>query len=94
LIPYPKSESAGDIQSIPPDPASFWDRESISGRRPTVLFVHVFIVLMLIGVLLWMVNRYTPIDHTIKSILNSVVVITTILWLFKTIGLLDSLSKI
>jgi len=38
-------------------------------------------VLILIGVLLWAVNSYIPMDEKIKGILNLVVVIAVVLWL-------------
>ncbi len=38
-------------------------------------------VLIVVGVLLWLVNRFIPMQGTIKSILNGVVVIAVVLWL-------------
>lgn len=54
----------------------------------------IFIVLIVAGVLLWLVNSYIPMDRKIKSILNVVVVIVVIIWLLKAFGLLDSLMNI
>jgi hypothetical protein len=51
-------------------------------------------VLVVVGVLLWLVNRFIPMQGTIKSILNAVVVIAVILWLLNIFGLLDSLTRI
>jgi hypothetical protein len=56
--------------------------------------ITVVIVLIVIGVLLWLVNRYIPMDHKIKAILNGVVVIAVVLWLLKVFGLFDSMSNI
>ncbi len=56
--------------------------------------VHVVIVLIVVGVLLWLVNNYMPMDGKIKSILNGVVVIAVVLWLLQAFGLLGSLSSI
>lgn len=56
--------------------------------------IHVVIVLIVVGVLLWLVNRFIPMDHKIKSILNAVVVIAVIIWLLKAFGLFDSISNI
>ena len=39
------------------------------------------IVLIVVGVLLWLVNTYIPMDGKTKSILNAVVVIIVVLWL-------------
>jgi hypothetical protein len=46
------------------------------------------------GVLLWLVNRFIPMQASIKSILNGVVVIAVVLWLLNIFGLFHSLSAI
>jgi hypothetical protein len=51
-------------------------------------------VLIVVGVLLWLVNRFIPMAGSIKSILNAVVVIAVVLWLLNIFGLLSSLSRI
>jgi cell division protein FtsW (lipid II flippase) len=51
-------------------------------------------VLIVIGVLLWLVNRFIPMAGSIKSILNAVVVIGVVLWLLNVFGLFHSLSRI
>lgn len=51
-------------------------------------------VLVVVGVLLWLVNRFIPMAGSIKSILNAVVVIAVVVWLLKVVGLLDSFSRI
>ncbi len=51
-------------------------------------------ILIVIGVLLWLVNRFIPMAGSIKSILNGVVVIGVVLWLFDVFGLFHSLSRI
>lgn len=43
--------------------------------------VGLAVVLIVIGVLLWLVNRYIPMDAKIKQILNVVVIIVVVLWL-------------
>lgn len=56
--------------------------------------LNVILVLIVVGVLLWLVNSYIPMDNKIKSILNGVVVIVVVLWLLKAFGVLDSLKSI
>ena len=51
-------------------------------------------VLVVVGVLLWLVNRFIPMQGTIKSILNGVVVIALVLWLLNAFGMFHSLSRI
>ncbi len=52
------------------------------------------ITLIVVGVLLWLVNTYIPMDRKIKNILNVVVVIVVVLWLLRAFGLLNSLQSI
>ena len=54
----------------------------------------IFIVLIVAGVILWLVNTYIPMDRKIKNILNAVAVIVVVVWLLQTFGLLDSLRSI
>ena len=55
--------------------------------------VTVVIVLAVVGLLLWLVNRFIPMQGQIKAILNGVVVIAVVLWLLKIVGLFDNLSQ-
>ena len=52
------------------------------------MLIQVIIVLIVVGILLWLVNNYIPMDGKIKSILNAVVVIVVIIWLLQAFGLL------
>jgi hypothetical protein len=56
--------------------------------------INIVIVLIVVGVLLWLVNRFIPMQGTIKSILNAVIVIAVVLWLLDVFGLFNSLSHI
>jgi hypothetical protein len=56
--------------------------------------LQILIVLIVVGVLLWLVNRFIPMQGTIKSILNAVVIIAVVLWLLNVFGLFHSLSGI
>ena len=51
-------------------------------------------VLIVIGVLLWLINTYLPMDGKIKSILNAVVVIAVIIWLLQVFGVVGSMGSI
>ncbi|HVG15306.1 MAG TPA: Thivi_2564 family membrane protein [Chitinophagaceae bacterium] len=54
--------------------------------------ITVIIVLIVVGLVLWLINNYIPMDGKIKSILNVVVVICVIVWLLKAFGLLGKLN--
>jgi hypothetical protein len=54
----------------------------------------VLIVILVAGVILWLVNSYIPMQRTIKTILNAVVIIILVIWLLKVFGVLDSLQNV
>jgi hypothetical protein len=56
--------------------------------------LQVVIVLIVVGVLLWLINTYIPMQAMLKKILNAVVVIAVIIWLLDTFGLIHSLLNI
>jgi hypothetical protein len=56
--------------------------------------INVVVVLIVVGVLLWLVNTYIPMDGKIKSILNAVVVIGVVIWLLQVFGLIGDLRAI
>ena len=51
-------------------------------------------ILIVIGVLLWLINTYIPMDGKIKSILNAVIVIAVILWLLQVFGIIGSIGSL
>jgi hypothetical protein len=55
--------------------------------------VTVVIALAVVGLLLYLVNRYIPMQSQIKGILNGVVVIAVVLWLMRIVGLFDNLNQ-
>jgi len=56
--------------------------------------IQVIMVLIVVGVILWLINRFIPMAGSIKTILNAVVVIVVILWLLSAFGILGPLSNI
>jgi len=56
--------------------------------------LHLVAILIVVGVLLWLVNTYIPMDGKIKGILNAVVVIGVVLWLLQALGLLGTIENI
>ena len=65
-----------------------------TGKVKIMPLIQLLEVLIVVGVLLWLVNRFIPMQGTIKSILNGVVVIAVVLWLLNVFGLVYSLSRI
>lgn len=56
--------------------------------------LSLILVLVAVGVGLWLINNYIPMDGKIKSILNAVVVIGVIIWLLQVFGILGSLNAV
>jgi len=56
--------------------------------------INLVVALIVVGVLLWLVNTYIPMDRKIKNILNIVVVIVVVIWLLQVFGILGSMDSI
>jgi len=54
----------------------------------------IVVSLVIVGVLLWLVNSYIEMDAKIKKIINVVVIIVTIIWLTKVLGLWQYLNNV
>ena len=50
--------------------------------------ISLVVTLIVVGVLLWLVNKYVPMDDKIKGILNIVVIVAVLIWLLYAFGLL------
>ncbi|HTQ13604.1 MAG TPA: Thivi_2564 family membrane protein [Rhizomicrobium sp.] len=64
------------------------------GLEREMSLVSLIVVLILVGLLLWLVNNYIPMDPKIKQILNVVVVIVVILWLLQVFGILGDIGNL
>ena len=58
------------------------------------MLLNIILVLIVVGVLLWLINTYIPMDSKIKSIRNIVVVILVVIWLLQAFGVLGSLNGV
>ena len=56
--------------------------------------LQVVVVLVVVGVVLWLINRFIPMAGSIKTILNVVVVIAVIIWLLNIFGILSHFPNI
>jgi hypothetical protein len=54
----------------------------------------ILLVIVIVGVLLWALNSFVPMDSKIRSILNIVVVLLLIVWLLQVFGLISGLGNI
>ena len=56
--------------------------------------IQLVIVLVVVGVVLWLINSYIPMQTTIKKILNVVVVVAVVFWLLSVFGVIGNISAI
>ena len=51
--------------------------------------INLVVTLIVVGVLLWLINAYIPMDGKIKKIINVVVVICVVVWLLSVFGVIN-----
>ena len=56
--------------------------------------LSVVLVLIVVGVLLWLVNTFLPMDRKVKNILNIVVIVVLVIWLLQSFGILGFLGRV
>ena len=56
--------------------------------------ISIIITLVIVGVLLWLINSFIPMDSKIKTIINVVVVIITLLWLLDAFGISNTFKSV
>lgn len=56
--------------------------------------VQLIVLLVVVGVILWAINKYIPMDATIKRIINIIVIIAVCIYLLSLFGLLPNLGAI
>lgn len=54
----------------------------------------ILIVIIGVGVILWLINSFIPMQRTVKGILNAVVIIILVIWLLNVFGVLDILQDV
>ena len=90
LLVQPEARNGGCFSRIAPESCAatrlarglpyFVQRSNITP------LVNIVITLIVVGVALWAINTYIPMASSIKSILNAVVVIATLVWLLQITG--------
>jgi hypothetical protein len=56
--------------------------------------IGLILTLVVVGVLLWLLNNYVPMDSKVKRIINVVVVIVVVVWPLQSFGVLGSLRDV
>jgi hypothetical protein len=81
-------------QQLSADEGRLPNEQGKSKVKQTMPLIQLVEVLIVVGVLLWLVNRFIPMQASMKSILNGVVVIAVVLWLLNVFGLFHSLAQV
>jgi hypothetical protein len=55
--------------------------------------INLVIALIIVGMALWLINRYIPMASSIKTILNVVVVVAVAVWVLQVTGLWGPISS-
>jgi hypothetical protein len=56
--------------------------------------IAVVVTLIVVGVLMWLLETYIPMDATIKRIIQVVIIICVVLWLLNVFGVLGAISNV
>ncbi len=54
----------------------------------------VIVALVIVGVVLWAINTFIPMEGNVKTLLNVAVIIILVIWLLKASGLLAAAGDI
>jgi len=63
-------------------------------KNNSMPIINIILVLIVVGVVLWLINRYIPMQGTIKTLLNAVVVIVVVIWLLKVFGVWGNITAL
>jgi hypothetical protein len=55
--------------------------------------INLVVVLVIVGVALYLINRYIPMASSIKTILNVLVVVVVCVWLLQATGLWGNVTS-
>lgn len=56
--------------------------------------INVVVTLIVVGVLLWLINSFIPMDGKIKNLLNIVVVVAVVIWLLNAFGVMGNMGNL
>jgi len=56
--------------------------------------ISIIIALVVVGVILWLVDAYVPMNPTIKRLLMAAVIIIVVLWFLQSLGILGTANDI
>jgi hypothetical protein len=66
---------------------------TVGERKGSMPFIEIVIVLIIVGVLLSLVNRYIPMASSIRTILNVFVIVVVCVWVLQSMGIWGDVSS-
>jgi predicted membrane protein len=69
------------------------DCSSLLKRSSRMPLLNLVVMLIVVGVVLYLVNRYIPMASSIKTILNIVVVCAVCVWVLQAVGLWGTITN-
>lgn len=55
--------------------------------------LSIIVALAVVGVLLWAINEFIPMQASVKKLLNIVVIVALVIWLLRAFGVLAYLAR-
>lgn len=56
--------------------------------------ISLVIAIAVVGLLLWAINSFIPMEERVKKILNVVVIVVLVIWLLRALGVFGYLSDV
>lgn len=56
--------------------------------------INLIVALVAVGIVLYCINRFVPMDARIKAILNIIVILVLVVWLLDAFGLIDAFRQV
>jgi len=54
----------------------------------------IIIAIVVVGILLYCINAFVPMDQKVKTILNVVVILVLVVWLLQVFGVIGMLDRV
>ena len=58
------------------------------------MLLHVLLVLVVAGVLLWLIESFIPMDSRVLRLLQAVTIIALVIWLLRVFGIINILPSV
>jgi hypothetical protein len=56
--------------------------------------LSIIVALVVVGIVLYCINRFVPMQHTVKTLLNVVVILVLVVWILNAFGIISMLDRV